>query len=61
MNDDLDTPSAMPALEELAELALGSDDPALAAAAGRAVRDLAGRILGLRLSAAPVAAGIATA
>jgi L-cysteine:1D-myo-inositol 2-amino-2-deoxy-alpha-D-glucopyranoside ligase len=61
MDDDLDTPAAMPALEILTDLALESDDRHVAAAAGRAVRDLAGRILGLRLSAAPVAAGIAAA
>jgi cysteinyl-tRNA synthetase len=61
MNDDLDTPAAMPALEELAALALESEEPVVAAAAGRAVKDLAGRILGLRLSAAPLAAGIAAA
>jgi cysteinyl-tRNA synthetase len=61
MDDDLDTPAAMPALEALATLALDSDDPRVAARAGLAVRDLAGRILGLRLSAAPVAAGIAAA
>ncbi len=61
MDDDIDTPSAMPALEALAELALSSDDRRLAAQAGHAVRDLAGRILGLRLSAAPIAAGIAAA
>ena len=59
MDDDLDTPAAIPALEVLADLALESDDPHLAAAAGRAVRDLAGRILGLRLSATPIAADAA--
>ena len=61
MDDDLDTPSAMRALEGLAELALSSVDPQVAAEAGRAVRDLAGRILGLRLATTPVAAGIAAA
>ena len=59
MDDDLDTPAAMSALEVLADLALESDDPHIAAAAGRAVRDLAGRILGLRLSATPIAADAA--
>jgi cysteinyl-tRNA synthetase len=59
MDDDLDTPSAMPALEALAELALVSEDRHLAATAGLAVRDLGGRILGLRLSAAPIAADAA--
>jgi L-cysteine:1D-myo-inositol 2-amino-2-deoxy-alpha-D-glucopyranoside ligase len=61
MDDDLDTPSAMPALEGLATLALDSEDASVAAQAGLVVRDLAGRILGLRLSAAPMAAGIAAA
>jgi L-cysteine:1D-myo-inositol 2-amino-2-deoxy-alpha-D-glucopyranoside ligase len=59
MDDDLDTPSAMPALEALADLALESADRHLAAAAGRTVRELAGRILGLRLSATPIAADAA--
>jgi hypothetical protein len=45
----------MPALDALAGLALESDDAGTAAAAGAAVRDLAGRILGLRLAAAPLA------
>jgi L-cysteine:1D-myo-inositol 2-amino-2-deoxy-alpha-D-glucopyranoside ligase len=59
MDDDLDTPTAMPALDELARLALESEDRYLAAAAGRTMRDLAGRILGLRLSATPVEADAA--
>jgi L-cysteine:1D-myo-inositol 2-amino-2-deoxy-alpha-D-glucopyranoside ligase len=53
MDDDLDTPRAMPELTALAELALGTDDPALAAEAGWMVRELGGRILGLRLAAVP--------
>ena len=55
MNDDLDTPTAMPELEALADLALDSPDPALASQAGWMVRDLGGRILGLRLASVPAA------
>ncbi|HSK94228.1 MAG TPA: cysteine--tRNA ligase [Candidatus Angelobacter sp.] len=50
MNDDLDTPTAMPELQALASLALETDDEALAAQAGWMVRELAARILGLRLA-----------
>jgi L-cysteine:1D-myo-inositol 2-amino-2-deoxy-alpha-D-glucopyranoside ligase len=49
MDDDLDTPRATAALEELADIALTSDDERQAAQAGAAVRELGGRILGLRL------------
>jgi L-cysteine:1D-myo-inositol 2-amino-2-deoxy-alpha-D-glucopyranoside ligase len=51
MADDLDTPRAMPILDELAELALTGEDPGLAAEAGWMVRELGARILGLRLAA----------
>ena len=54
-DDDLDTPTAMPALTELAELALLATDDDLAAQAGWMVRELGARILGLRLAAAPAA------
>jgi L-cysteine:1D-myo-inositol 2-amino-2-deoxy-alpha-D-glucopyranoside ligase len=54
MDDDLDTPRAMPELDALADLALGAGDPALAAEAGWMVRELGARILGLRLAAVPV-------
>ena len=54
MNDDLDTPGALPELEALAHLALEAEDPALAAQAGWMVRELGGRILGLRLASLPV-------
>lgn len=54
MDDDLDTPRAMPSLEALADLALGSDDAHLAAEAGWMIRELGARILGLRLAAVPV-------
>jgi cysteinyl-tRNA synthetase len=55
MDADLDTPSAMSELASLAELALASDDSAFAAEAGWMVRELGGRILGLRLAAVPAA------
>ena len=53
LDDDLDTPSAMVELESLARLALETDDDALAAQAGALVRELGGRILGLRLATVP--------
>ena len=56
MDDDLDTPRAMPALDELAALALSADSDAIAAEAGWMVRELGSRILGLRLASAPAAA-----
>ena len=60
LDDDLDTPAAMSELEALAHLAVETDDDALAAQAGWLVRELGGRILGLRLATvterSPVAA-----
>jgi L-cysteine:1D-myo-inositol 2-amino-2-deoxy-alpha-D-glucopyranoside ligase len=53
MDDDLDTPRAMPELDALAELALTAEDDAVAAQAGWMVRELGGRILGLRLASVP--------
>jgi cysteinyl-tRNA synthetase len=53
MDDDLDTPRAMPELAALARLALESPDAALAAEAGWMVRELGARILGLRLATVP--------
>ena len=53
MDDDLDTPRAMPELEALAELALSGSDDGVAADAGWMVRELGGRILGLRLATEP--------
>jgi len=53
MDDDLDTPVAMPELLALATLALEADDPALQAEAGWMVRELGARILGLRLATVP--------
>ena len=50
MDDDLDTPSAMAELEAVAHTAVETDDDGLAAQAGWLVRELGGRILGLRLA-----------
>jgi cysteinyl-tRNA synthetase len=61
MDDDLDTPAALPELEALARLALSAGDRDLAAQAGWMVRELGARVLGLRLAATPVAARSTTA
>lgn len=61
MNDDLDTPRALSELEALAALALDIDDSALAAQAGGMVRELGGRILGLRLASVPAAQSVGAA
>jgi L-cysteine:1D-myo-inositol 2-amino-2-deoxy-alpha-D-glucopyranoside ligase len=53
MDDDLDTPAAVPELMALASLALDGDDPRLQAEAGWMVRELGARILGLRLATVP--------
>jgi len=54
MDDDLDTPTALRHLDALARLALdSSEDPRVAAQAGWMVRELGGRILGLRLATVP--------
>ncbi len=53
MNDDLDTPTALGRLDDLAALALDlSAPPARRAAAAGAIRDLARPIIGLRLGSA---------
>jgi DALR domain len=59
MDEDLDTPSAMIELESLARLALETDEDALAAQAGALVRELGGRILGLRLATVPERSSVA--
>jgi cysteinyl-tRNA synthetase len=59
MDDDLDTPRAMPVLDELAQLALKADDDHLASQAGWMIRELGARILGLRLAAAPTTVEVA--
>jgi len=61
MDDDLDTPSAMPELETLARLALDAVDPDVAVQAGWMVRELGGRILGMRLATVPAAVRSPTA
>ncbi len=53
MDDDLDTPTAVPALLALASLALDGREPSLQAEAGWMVRELGARILGLRLATVP--------
>jgi cysteinyl-tRNA synthetase len=53
MDNDLDTPSALPELLALADLALGAGDSGEPADAGRTVRELGTRILGLRLAEVP--------
>ena len=54
MDNDLDTPSAVPELLALAGLALGAATDAARADAGRTVRELGTRVLGLRLATAAV-------
>jgi len=58
MDDDLDTPGAMAALDELAGLALSTDDDRTAAQAGWMVRELGARVIGLRLAANPSPASL---
>jgi len=54
MDNDLDTPSAMPELLALADIALGDGDAGERAEASRTVRELGTQILGLRLATVPV-------
>ena len=61
MDDDLDTPTAMPQLEALGRLALTADDLDVAAQAGWMVRELGARILGLRLATTPATVRSTTA
>jgi cysteinyl-tRNA synthetase len=53
MDDDLDTPAAMPELHALAALCLSGHETRLKAQAGWMVRELGARILGLRLATVP--------
>ncbi|MGH2454830.1 MAG: cysteine--tRNA ligase [Candidatus Limnocylindria bacterium] len=53
MDDDLDTPTALPELHALAETCLGATDPDLGVQAGWMIRELGARILGLRLATVP--------
>jgi L-cysteine:1D-myo-inositol 2-amino-2-deoxy-alpha-D-glucopyranoside ligase len=53
IDDDLDTPAALPELDALAALAIDTHDPRLRVEAGWMVRELGARILGLRLATVP--------
>ncbi len=53
MDDDLDTPAALPELHALAARAIETDEPRLRVEAGWMVRELGARILGLRLATVP--------
>ena len=53
MDDDLNTPMAMPELNALASLCTETDDDRLRGDAARAIRELGGRILGLRFAEVP--------
>jgi L-cysteine:1D-myo-inositol 2-amino-2-deoxy-alpha-D-glucopyranoside ligase len=53
MDDDLNTPIAVPELLSLAALAVESEQPSQRAEAGWMVRELGARILGLRLATVP--------
>ena len=53
MDDDLNTPVAVPELLALAALAIESDEPRRQAEAGWMVRELGARILGMRLATVP--------
>jgi L-cysteine:1D-myo-inositol 2-amino-2-deoxy-alpha-D-glucopyranoside ligase len=59
MDDDLDTAAALSELHALAGLSATATDPALRAQAGWMIRELGGRILGLRLATAPAAREVA--
>lgn len=59
MDDDLDTPRAMAELHGLAALALADGGGERASQAGWMVRELGGRILGLRLAGVPSARPVA--
>ncbi|MDQ2935468.1 MAG: hypothetical protein M3R49_10930, partial [Chloroflexota bacterium] len=60
MDDDLDTPRALPQLHALAGLSETETDPALRSQAGWMTRELGARILGMRLATAPAAREVAT-
>jgi cysteinyl-tRNA synthetase len=57
MDDDLDTPAALPELHALAARAIDNDDRRLRVEAGWMVRELGARILGLRLATIPALRG----
>ena len=56
MDDDLDTPAALPELHALAAICMSEQDAGAKAQAGWMVRELGARILGLRLATIPSAA-----
>jgi L-cysteine:1D-myo-inositol 2-amino-2-deoxy-alpha-D-glucopyranoside ligase len=60
MDDDLDTPAALPELHALAGMSETETDPAIRAQAGWMTRELGARILGMRLATAPAAHEAAT-
>jgi L-cysteine:1D-myo-inositol 2-amino-2-deoxy-alpha-D-glucopyranoside ligase len=53
MDEDLDTPRALPELHALAALAIETGEPRLRIEAGWMIRELGARILGLRLATVP--------
>jgi cysteinyl-tRNA synthetase len=55
MDDDLNTPAALPELHALAALCLSEHDRTVVIQAGWMVRELGARILGLRLATVPAA------
>jgi L-cysteine:1D-myo-inositol 2-amino-2-deoxy-alpha-D-glucopyranoside ligase len=55
MDDDLDTPAALPELHALAALCQSGSDPRVTTQAGWMIRELGARILGLRLATVPAA------
>jgi L-cysteine:1D-myo-inositol 2-amino-2-deoxy-alpha-D-glucopyranoside ligase len=61
MDDDLDTPAALPELHALAAIGQSASDDRLRAQAGWMVRELGARILGLRLTTVPSLAQTAEA
>ena len=57
MDDDLDTPAALPELHALAAVAIDTDNRRLRVEAGWMVRELGARMLGLRLATIPALRG----
>jgi L-cysteine:1D-myo-inositol 2-amino-2-deoxy-alpha-D-glucopyranoside ligase len=55
MDDDLDTPAALPELHGLGALCQSGADPQVISQAGWMIRELGARILGLRLATVPAA------
>jgi L-cysteine:1D-myo-inositol 2-amino-2-deoxy-alpha-D-glucopyranoside ligase len=59
MDDDLDTPAALPELDALAALCETASNEELRSQAGWMIRELGGRILGLRFATSPAAHEVA--